>query len=117
MKVVREVWERTDEGEAWPDGHTPVRLCREFTIPPIAGGDIEWLTHATNAMLRCRSVAALLDLAYDAIRSGPGFDRVGLLLLDGARHALVERIGTDEDGTRFYPTNRVYPLDGDACSS
>lgn len=76
--------------------------------------DIEWFTHTTNAMLRCRSVAELLELAYDAIRGGLAFDRVGLMLVDRRRHALVEHIGTDERGGRLYPRDRVYPLDGDA---
>ncbi len=81
---------------------------------PILLRDLEWFTHTTNAMLRCRTVAALLDLAYDAIRGGLAFDRVGLLLVDQARHALVEHIGTDDRGDRMYPRGRVYPFAGDS---
>jgi diguanylate cyclase (GGDEF)-like protein/putative nucleotidyltransferase with HDIG domain len=87
-------------------------LSPESTVAPASQSDIEWLTNTTNAMLRCRSVAALLDLAYDAIRSGLGFDRVGLMLIDRAHHSLVEHIGTDERGARLYPKERVYPLTG-----
>ncbi len=78
-----------------------------------AVGDIEWLLSTTNGMVGCRGVAALLDLAYDAIREGLGYDRVGLLLVDDVHRTLVEHIGTDAMGRKFYPTNRVMPLDVD----
>src|SRR5947209_7789069 len=74
--------------------------------------DIQWLLDTTSRMLRCRSVAPLLDLAYDAIREGLGFDRVGLFLIDSDRDALAERIGTDNNGRKFFPRGRSYPLGG-----
>lgn len=76
-----------------------------------AAKDIEWLLSTTNHMVGCRSVAALLDLAYDAIRQGLGYDRVGLLLVDAAQGTLVEHIGTDATGRKFYPSDRIMPLD------
>jgi diguanylate cyclase (GGDEF)-like protein/putative nucleotidyltransferase with HDIG domain len=76
--------------------------------------DIEWFTRTTNTMLRCRTVAALLELAYDAVRDGLAFDRVGLLLVDQEQHALVEHIGTDDHGDRKYAQGRVYPFESDS---
>ncbi len=69
--------------------------------------DLAWLLDTTNRMVGCRSVAALLDVAYDAIRFGLGYDRVGLLLVDAAHQTLVARIGTDVHGNKFYPRDRV----------
>ena len=43
---------------------------------------ITWLLETTNLLVGCRSLFALLDLAYDAIRDGLGYDRVELLLAD-----------------------------------
>ncbi len=60
-------------------------------------------------MVRCRDIPALLDLAYSAIRDGLCYDRVGLVLLDRERGQLVEHIGTDAHGQKFYP-KRVNPL-------
>jgi len=64
---------------------------------------VDWLQRTMARMVRCRDTAALLDLAYDAIRGELGYDRVGLLLLDPSRVELVERIGTDASGARTYP--------------
>src|SRR5579859_3584981 len=69
-----------------------------------------WLQQTTTQLVRCRTVTELLDLAYDAIREGLGFDRVGVLLLDEAAHALVLRIGTDARGRKVYPQGRSAPL-------
>ena len=75
---------------------------------------VAWLLKTTNLMVGCSTVAALLDLAYDAIRDGLGYDRVGLIEVDSARCLLVEHIGTDDRGRKFYPQNRVSSLsDGD----
>jgi len=75
--------------------------------------DIGWLLDTMDRMVRCQNVAALVDVAYDAIREGLGYDRVGLLLVEPARGALVEHVGTDEQGRKFYPRHRVAALDGD----
>jgi len=77
-----------------------------------ASEDIEWLLSTTNRMVGCRSVAALLDLAYDAIREGLGYDRVSFLLVNSAQGTLVEHIGTDAAGRKVSPSERVMPLDG-----
>lgn len=84
----------------------------DIQTPVVGGaGDVRWLLQTTNRMLRCRGLDALLDLAYDAVRQGMGFDRVGLMVVDAKRGALVEHIGTDEQGHPFHPTDRVYPLE------
>ena len=69
-----------------------------------------WLQQTTTQLARCRTSAELLDLTYEAIHTGLGFDRVGVLLLDTAGGALVPRIGTDARGGKFYPQGRSEPL-------
>ncbi len=77
-------------------------------------GDLEWLQRTMIAMVRCRSVADLLDLAYDAIRDGLGYDRVGLFLVDSSGQGLRQYLGTDASGRKYYPTDRVWSLDAGA---
>lgn len=69
--------------------------------------EVSWLLRTTNDMVRCRSVAALLDMAYAAIREGLEYDRVGLMLVDQSRKLLVPYIGTDESGRKLYPSMRT----------
>ena len=66
------------------------------------------------AMVRCRGVAELLDLAYDAIRDGLGYDRVGLFLVDPPGQGLRQYIGTDADGQKYYSADRIWSLHADA---
>src|SRR5947209_777582 len=76
--------------------------------------DPTWLLHATNRIVRCRDVVTLLDLAYEAIRTGLGFDRVGLVLVDHEQDRLVEHIGTHLTGRKVYPCDHSWPLDDSA---
>jgi excisionase family DNA binding protein len=46
----------------------------------------DWLLGTMTGLVRCHTVAHLLDLAYDAIRTGLGYDRVGIELIDPVRH-------------------------------
>ena len=64
-------------------------------------------------MLGCRTVQSLLDHAYREIRQGLGFDRLGIQLVEPSGEALVEYIGTDEQGRKFHPSGRVSALPGD----
>ena len=57
-------------------------MARRRAVPAVSRGGMDWLLRTTSQMVRCRSVSALLDLAYDAIRDGLGYDRVGLSLVD-----------------------------------
>ncbi len=76
-----------------------------------AQDSMDWLLRTMNRMLHCYDVDMLVDLAYDAIRDDLGYDRVGLLLVDHTRRTLVERVGTDAYGQKFYPAGRVARLD------
>ncbi len=76
----------------------------------------DWLLGTMTGLVRCHTVAHLLDLAYDAIRTGLGYDRVGIELIDPVRQALVDYIGTDDAGHKFYPRDRQSPLDGASYS-
>ncbi len=63
----------------------------------------DWLIRTMNRMVRCRDRDALLDVAYDALRDGLGYDRVGLLLVNPTGTMLVEHRGTDEHGCAVRP--------------
>ncbi len=80
------------------------------TAAPDSRDAVLWLLRTTSRMVRCRTVPALLELAYDAIREGLGYDRVGLTLVDRERGGLVEQIGTDEQGRKFYPRSRLLSI-------
>ena len=90
-----------------------MRLEAEVTAPR----ELDWLLRTMDGLLRCRTVAALLDLAYDAIRDGLGYDHVGLLLADHTRGTLVEQVGTDAQGRKFHPRQRIVPLGDDGYYS
>ena len=72
-------------------------------IQRITPDGVEWWQHTMNRMVRCRTVTDLLDLAYDAVRGGLGYDRVSLVIDDPARGIPVERIATDPTGRKVYP--------------
>ncbi len=79
-----------------------------------ADDHIAWLLQTTNRMVGCTTVPSLLDLAYDAIRGGLGYDRVGLMVVDVDGVRLVEHVGTDDHGQKFHPPMRASCLaDGD----
>lgn len=80
-------------------------------VQQVTRGGVEWWYHAMNRMVRCRTVAELLDLAYDAIRGGLGCQRVGVFLVDPARHTLSACISTDAAGRKVYPADQIIPLD------
>ncbi len=78
---------------------------------------LAWVLRTTNRMVQCQSVSALLDLAYDAVRTDLGYDRVGIMLVDAESSRLVWRIGTDERGAAYYPVDRSVALDSDDANA
>ncbi len=72
---------------------------------------IAWLLKTTNRMVGCSTLRVLLDLAYDALREGLDYDRVGLSVVNADGSQLVEHVGTDEHGDKFYPRKRVSRLE------
>jgi len=71
----------------------------------------DWLLRTMTAMVQCRTVAALLALASAAIRTGLGYDRVGIDLVDPLLGAVVASLSTDGQGHTSSPQGRVAPLD------
>ncbi len=86
-------------------------MTSRHTVRKITWGGVEWWQHTMNRMVRCRTVPALLDLAYDAVRGGLGYDRVAVLLADPARQLVVAHLATGEDGHKVYPTDHAASLD------
>ena len=80
------------------------------SIQKVTQDGAEWWQHTMSRMVRCRTVAALVDLAYDAIRGDLGYDHVGMFLADPARGVLVEHLATDKTGQKIYPLHRILPL-------
>ena len=78
-------------------------MTSRHMVRKITWGGVEWWQHTMNRMVRCRTVTALLDLAYDAVRGGIGYDRVTVLLVDPARRLVVAHLATDEDGHKVSP--------------
>ena len=78
---------------------------------------ITWLLETTNLLVGCRSLFALLDLAYDAIRDGLGYDRVELLLADPGGEWLSCGIRTGPDGAKVIADDRLVVLETNAFYS
>ena len=68
---------------------------------------LAWLLQTTGRMVRCRTVPALLDLAYEAIRDGLGYDRVGLSLVDESDDSLVLQRATNWQRWYVRPTSEA----------
>jgi len=86
-------------------------MTSRHMVRKITWGGVEWWQHTMNRMVRCRTVPALLDLAYDAVRGGLGYDYVSVLLVDPSRQLVVAHLATDEDGRRVSPTGHAASLD------
>ena len=78
-------------------------------------GELEWLRDISQRVNAAGSLDAVLDVVYDGIRAGLGYDRVGIHLLDRARGVYEECRGTDAQGRKFRPENRpLLPLAEDS---
>lgn len=78
-------------------------------------GELEWLRDIGQRINAAASLDAVLDVVYDGIRAGLGYDRVGLHLLDRARGVYEECRGTDARGRPFRPELRPsLPLTDDS---
>ncbi len=91
-------------------------MTSRHMVRKITWGGVEWWQHTMNRMVRCRTVPALLDLAYDAVRGGLGYDYVSVLLVDSARQLVVAHLATDEDGHKISPTGHAASLDAYSSS-
>ncbi len=92
-------------------------MTPRHSIQKVTKGGIEWWQHTMNRMVQCRTIPALLDLAYDAIRGGLGYDHVGVFLADPTRRLLVEVVSTDDTGRKAQPSDSVIPLYDDVDES
>ncbi len=86
-------------------------MTSRHAVRKITWGGVEWWQHTMNRMVRCRTIPALLDLAYDAVRGGLGYDHVAVLLVDPARRLVAAHLATDEDGHKVSPTGHGAALD------
>jgi len=76
--------------------------------------ELEWLRDISQRLNAADSLDDVLDIVYDGIRDGLRYERVGIHLLDYERGLYEERRGTDAQGRKFYPANRVLSLAEDS---
>jgi diguanylate cyclase (GGDEF)-like protein/PAS domain S-box-containing protein len=75
---------------------------------------LEWLRAISQRLTETRSLAEALDAVYDGVRSGLGYDRVGINLFDYEAGTFEDLIGTDAAGNKYIPTNRRVELHSDS---
>jgi diguanylate cyclase (GGDEF)-like protein/putative nucleotidyltransferase with HDIG domain len=75
---------------------------------------LKWLLEMGRLVNAAESLDEVLDVVYDGIREGLGYDRVGIVLFDWEREEFIECRGTDEFGNRTCPTERVLSLKPDS---
>lgn len=111
VKVYARKWQTNWSGiVCWRQVETMEYVVDTVTVP---AGDITWLLETTNRMVGCRSLLSLLDHAYDVIRYGLGYDRVGLMIVDAEREWLSCCIGTDAAGYKSFRDERMVPMHAD----
>ena len=75
---------------------------------------LEWVRDVTRQVNAARSLRQVLDAAYEGIRAGLGYDRVGINLWDYEAGIFEECIGTDAEGRKTWPTDRSLRLTPDS---
>ena len=70
----------------------------------------EWLREVGRRVNTAPTLDAALDVVYDSIREGLGYDRVGIVLFDLAQGLFAERRGTDAQGHAYISSDRTAAL-------
>ena len=87
------------------EGHTR-RISLLDTTLRQRMNQLEWLRETSRAITSARTLEEVLDVVYEGVRGGLGFDRVGIMLFDNERSVWVERRGTDEQGMKIVLATR-----------
>jgi len=70
--------------------------------------------YLSQDLTEARTLDAVLDVVYDGIRDGLGYDRVGIKLFDREAAAFEDVIGTDAQGRKIWPLDRHLSLAPDS---
>jgi len=76
--------------------------------------ELEWSLDISRRLSGTLTLNEVLDVVYEEARSGLGYDRVGIDLLDHAAGIYECRLGTDEEGNKLIPTDRRMGLQPDS---
>ncbi len=74
----------------------------------------ECLHEISRQLNAATSLDDVLDIAYDGLRTGLGYDRVGIDLIDYEAGIYREARGTDDLGRKTIPVDRATPLGPDS---
>jgi GAF domain-containing protein len=67
---------------------------------------LEFLVAISEQLSESRTLGEVVDIVYDGVRSGLGYDRVGIYVLDRAAGTFEDLAGTDDTGNKIIPTDR-----------
>ncbi|HWE62297.1 MAG TPA: EAL domain-containing protein [Chloroflexota bacterium] len=71
--------------------------------------ELEWLRDVSKQVNTARSLIEVLDVAYDGVKA-LDFDRVGINLFNVDDGIFEDWVGTDAEGRKIWPQNRVVQL-------
>ena len=79
-----------------------------------SAGELSLIGEISRSIGGAQSLEAALDIVYDGIRAGLGYDRVGIHLVDPQSQLLTEFRGTDARGRKLSATGRSLSLAPDS---
>ena len=75
---------------------------------------LQWLLDISRRLNKARLLDEVLDVVYDGVHDGLGFERVGVNLFDYEAGIFDDCIGTDARGRKLRPMDRHVELDEDS---
>ena len=72
--------------------------------------ELEWLRTLSQRLNGAHTIDAVLDIVYEGVREGLGYDRVGFNLIDHGTGIFVDCMGTDDQGRQTKPMDRSLTL-------
>ncbi len=73
--------------------------------------ELEWLRTISQRLNGAHTLDAVLDIVYEGVRDGLGYDRVGFNLIDHESGVFIDCMGTDSNGRQTRPMDRSLTLD------
>jgi diguanylate cyclase (GGDEF)-like protein len=73
--------------------------------------ELEWLRTISQRLNGAHTLDAVLDIVFEGVRNGLGYDRVGFNLIDHESGVFIDCMGTDSQGRQTRPMDRSMTLD------
>ena len=73
--------------------------------------ELEWLRMISRQLNGAHTLDAVLDIVFEGVRNGLGYDRVGFNLIDHESGVFIDCMGTDSQGRQTRPMDRSMTLD------